>query len=151
MRTASRVSPSLIEKERGPPHRPRSGKCPPRPQCRSLSGLALPQNRAVEDNRSIAHPRRLIPPPSGGSFEYFTSPTRGRARSPPPLDCESQEDHGGPQPTSSEGGRGDLSAAADVRRRLPAGATRRDRRLRVRRRAPRAGAGRQAAARSAKP
>src|SRR6266508_6736631 len=60
----------------------------------------------------MPHPRRLIPPPSGGSFGCFTSPTRGRAKSAFRLDSESQEDRGGPQPTSSEGGRGDVFAAA---------------------------------------
>src|SRR6266545_7264203 len=62
--------------------------------------------------RSMDHPRWLIPPPSGGSSGRFTSPTRGRAKSAFRLDPERQEDRGGPQPTSSEGGRGDLFAAA---------------------------------------
>src|SRR6266511_827060 len=76
-----------------------------------LSGLALPQYRAFEDRwyvRSMTHPRRLIPPPSGGSFGWFTSPTRGSAETAFPLDSESQEDREGPQLTSSEGGRGAL-------------------------------------------
>src|SRR3954449_4098091 len=90
------------KKEQNPPHRFRSLKCPPPPQCRSCWGLALPQYRAVEDSWSIVHPRWLIPPPSGGSSRYFTSPSRGRAKWPTRHDSESQEDRGGPQPTSSE-------------------------------------------------
>jgi hypothetical protein len=34
------------EKERNPPHRFRSFKCPPRPQCRMCRGLALPQKQS---------------------------------------------------------------------------------------------------------
>src|SRR4051812_1974953 len=74
----------------------------PRRSAAVLGGLALPQYRAVEDSWSIAHPRWLIPPPSGGSSGYFTSPSRGRAKWPTWRDSESQEDRGGPQPTSSE-------------------------------------------------
>src|SRR3989442_4469345 len=51
----------------------------------------------------MADPSWLIPPPSGGSSECFTSPTRGSAETAFRLDSESQEDREGPQLTSSEG------------------------------------------------
>src|SRR2546426_4811207 len=54
----------------------------------------------------MADPSWLIPPPSGGSSECFTSPTRGSAETAFRLDSESQEDREGPQLTSSEGSRG---------------------------------------------
>src|SRR6266508_3052074 len=53
----------------------------------------------------MAHPRRLIPPPSGGSSGCFTSPARGSAETASRLDSEYQEDREGPQLTSSDGGR----------------------------------------------
>src|SRR5204863_3148288 len=80
-------------------------KCPPPPQCRSSVGAALPQCRAVEDNRSIAHGGRLIRPPSGGSSRRFTSPSRGRAKSAFALILSCRRIVGSRSPTSSAGGR----------------------------------------------